>query len=283
MSHLELGVRDLDDAILFAREVTLLRVTDEDDDAVYLSCNERHHDLVLRLAPEDCCLAIGFEAAGTDQLEVLAQDAVAAGASGVAFDTPPGTDAAVRFAMPDGRGVEIVAAMNLLEQTEAFDVRRPRRFGHVSLKTEDPLALERFLSAGLGLRTSDRVGDKAVWMRGDSDHHGVAIMREPIGIHHYAYEMPSWESFRAVADDLRARGRKVVWGPGRHGPGNNIFLYFLNQVGCVIECYLDLEQVEHAKAPGRWPDEPSSFNVWGPPSPHGWHDHGLPHRARQLA
>ena len=280
LAYLELFVTDLEASASFAEQVCRLRETGREHDAVYFSAGRRPHELVLRAAATASCATIGFQAGDEAELEAIGDRLRRIGVE-VAESSGPDreVDRALRFAGPDGQLFEVAAGPPIYEpRGDGEDLLRPRRLGHVSLKTPNPRRLEDFLVDQLGLRVSDRVGDRAAWLRANTDHHGVAVMQEPAGMHHYAFELPDWASFKAVGDHLRTHGRTFIWGPGRHGPGNNLFGYFLDPEGCVIEFYSELEHVEdesHHEV-GEWADRPETFNVWGPGPPAGWHDHGLP-------
>ena len=67
---------------------------------------------------------------------------------------------------------------------------RPTHFEHISTKVRNPRAEERFLTDGLGLRFSDRMGFLASWWHCDDDHHGIALTRAPRSeLSHYAYSI----------------------------------------------------------------------------------------------
>src|SRR5215204_4673651 len=104
---------------------------------------------------------------------------------------------------------------------------RPLKFEHASIKTPRPKPLERFLTDGLGFRFSDRMGALASWWHCDADHHGVALTLAPRNeLSHLAYAVEDLNAAGRVADRLkRDRGRRLIWGPSRHGPGNNRFVY----------------------------------------------------------
>ncbi len=280
LSHLELLVTDLEASAYFAEEVCRLRVTDRDSDAVFLSAGRRRHELVLRAATTASCGAIGLEVDDEAELEAISDRLRRTGVEvDEQSDPASGVAGALRFTGPDGQRFEVVAGTPSFEGAgDKDEYFAPRCLGHVSLKTPDPARLAGFLVNQLGLRVSDRVGDRALWLRANSDHHGVAVMHEPAGLHHYAFEIAGWDSFKAVGDHLRAHHRTFIWGPGRHGPGNNLFAYFLDPEGCVIEFYAELECIEDEvrHEVGDWVDKPETFNLWGPGPPAGWHDHGLP-------
>jgi hypothetical protein len=72
-----------------------------------------------------------------------------------------------------------------------------------------------------------------------------------------------------VADRLKAaRGRKCIWGPSRHGPGNNHFLYLHDEDGAMIECCAEIAQMtsDHYQ-PKNWSMSPGTINQWGGPPP----------------
>jgi hypothetical protein len=45
------------------------------------------------------------------------------------------------------------------------------------------------------------------------------------GIDHHSYEAGEWTKIRDSADHFAARNIRLIWGPGRHGPGNNLFVF----------------------------------------------------------
>jgi catechol 2,3-dioxygenase len=250
--------------------------------AAYLTTGARHHELVLRAGQVSSCAQIGFEVDTPAELDALAGRVAD---NGLEMLVTPGDETGIErafaFLGPDGQVFQVVLGMARVsfDGRDARSVARPRALGHVSLKSPDPLRLEDVLIRVLGLRLSDRIADRAMWLRTGSDHHGIAIMREPAGIHHYAFALDGWETFCPAADLLHTQGHRLLWGPGRHGPGNNLFAYFLDPQGCVIEYYAELDRIvdEDAYHPRDWPATPDTLNVWGPPPPVGWHDHGLPY------
>ena len=57
---------------------------------------------------------------------------------------------------------------------------------------------------------------------------------------------------------------KIVWGPGRHGPGNNLFFMVHDPDGNWVEIGAELEQLIKDKEIGIWPHNKKSLNLWGP-------------------
>jgi hypothetical protein len=67
---------------------------------------------------------------------------------------------------------------------------------------------------------------------------------------------------------MTAHGFETVWGPGRHGPGNNVFGYFTAPNRQVIEYTAEVEQIPAGEdRPARmWqPEEISVRDPWADP------------------
>ena len=122
------------------------------------------------------------------------------------------------------------------------------------MKVRNPSPLERFLQHGLGFRFSDRMGPIASWWHCDADHHGMAVVRAPRSeLSHYALRVDDLNAMGRVADRLKLhRDARLIWGPSRHGPGNNHFMYFHDHDGAMIELCSDIAQMGDYQ-PRRWP------------------------------
>jgi hypothetical protein len=115
------------------------------------------------------------------------------------------------------------------------------------------------------------MGPLASWWQCDPDHHGVAVVWAPkVELSHYAYAWPDLNALGRVADRLKtARERKPIWGPSRHGRGNNLFLYLHDEDGAMVENCAELAKMAPAGdyQPRKWPIDPSTINQWGGPPP----------------
>jgi catechol 2,3-dioxygenase len=65
---------------------------------------------------------------------------------------------------------------------------------------------------------------------------------------------------------MRDAGVEMVWGPGRHGPGNNVFSYFIAPFGAIIEYTAEVSEVDdNSKVGGpedwKWPA--GRIDQWG--------------------
>lgn len=175
---------------------------------------------------------------------------------------------------------------------------------HIGIKVRDIEESVRFYRDVLNMEVSDRIGDHVAFMRtpavaADSQHHELNITQmsdaeldtlEKRGeleidlndfeeqlpddgppmlpatgpIYHIAFEVPDYAALEATVEGLTERDHPIYRGPGRHGPGNNLFLYFPDPDGYPIELTADMEDApeEGGKPARRWPREPDTWNVW---------------------
>lgn len=271
VGHIALHVADLDAAVDFQRQVLGMVETERIAGVSYLTCNDRHHELILIQGPQRRGYDhLALEVADAATLEAVRERLTAAGGTllGGVYDGEPGIDRALKVASPAGHVYKLFCGMETVAAPTPGD--RPLKFEHVSTKVLDHRAEERFLTRGLGFRCSDRMGFLASWWHCDEDHHGIALTLAPRAeLSHYAYSFSDLAALGRVADRLKAaRGRKCIWGPSRHGPGNNHFLYLHDQDGAMIECCSELAQMRADRyQPRRWSMHPRTINQWGAAPP----------------
>jgi catechol 2,3-dioxygenase-like lactoylglutathione lyase family enzyme len=127
-----------------------------------------------------------------------------------------------------------------------------KKIGHVVLNVSNLEAAVRFYTEVLGLQISDRYPDTMVpggmvFMRCNTDHHGVALVGgaarlERTSLNHFAFEVGSLEEvFRARAW-LRERNVPIVF-EGRRRAGCQIAIEFRDPDGNNLEIYWGLDQI----------------------------------------
>lgn len=132
------------------------------------------------------------------------------------------------------------AAQPVLQDT---DRTRPRSLTHLVLNSADMPQLSAFFTEVLELRLSDRT-DRMDFLRCGTDHHTVALAHgSALSLNHAAFEMRDIDSLMHGAGRLLDHGYPVEWGLGRHGPGNNVFSYFVDPDGFAVEYTTEMEQV----------------------------------------
>ena len=155
----------------------------------------------------------------------------------------PGNDYGVVFEGPQGLRIVIAVASAPPPLAQAADPTRPLCLTHVVLNTADMPQLSAFFTDVLGLRLSDRT-DRMDFLRCGTDHHTVALAHgSALSLNHAAFEMRDIDSLMYGAGRLLDHGYVVEWGLGRHGPGNNVFSYFIDPDGFAVEYTTEMEQV----------------------------------------
>jgi catechol 2,3-dioxygenase-like lactoylglutathione lyase family enzyme len=259
-SHLALRVPDVAEVTAFYTRVVGLRVhAGLDGGGVRLGWGAGHH--VLDLLPGERGLDhLAFEIAAPGLLDALA----------AALGTEPREDGGVRgieVRDPDGNRVRFHDVVDRAGEQLGDGARRPIRFQHATLATADLPAMLDFYVATVGFRLSDLMGDEFGWLRSSADHHTLAAVASGgRGLDHFSFDVSGWGDLLTWCDRLTAQGVDVTWGPGRHGPGNNLFIMFDDPAGNHVELSAEMEQFHDEQADHpvrRWRPVPRSINLWG--------------------
>ncbi|MGQ0804396.1 MAG: VOC family protein [Actinomycetota bacterium] len=178
----------------------------------------------------------------------------------------------VRFATEAGLPIEVRLPARHFDGSLGPSDVRPRRLGHVNLKTPGPPAAAAFFHDTLGLRLTEQVGEALFFLRINSDHHNLALRpADAANVHHVAFEVQGWDSLRVVCDHLAARGHQIEYGPGRHAPGHQLFVYLRDpSSGLRLELFTDMAHIDDEatyQPIKRDIDRTRSVNVWGPAPP----------------
>ncbi len=127
-----------------------------------------------------------------------------------------------------------------------LDRSRPSKISHVvlnSAQTDDQIP---FFTDVLGFKLSDST-HMMEFLRCCSDHHSIAIFRNNgPSLNHVAYEVPNIDGLMRGTGRLKQNGCDTEWGVGRHGPGNNVFSYFIEPDGFVTEYTTELDLIDDA-------------------------------------
>lgn len=188
-----------------------------------------------------------------------------------------------------GSGLAILKSPSPYLQDDAFAVRDPDGhlicFGlarpdanarkglrgptqHLTFASFDVEAFQDFYHGKLGFALSDRVlhadGRLATsFVRSNHEHHTIACFRSNRqGVDHHSYEAAEWDTIRDWCDRFAERGIQLMWGPGRHGPGNNLFIFIEDPDGNWIEVSAELEVI-HDRPVKDWPQAARTLNLWG--------------------
>ena len=278
VSHIAFSVPDPAAAADFYERVLGLHIHDQLPDGTYrLGWGSGHH--VLDLSPGERGLRhYGFEVRDTGGLDGIRERLTGAGIpfsslEDGAVDEGVGPVDGVVVADPDGTQVQFHSPVRRQGEHSADTGRRPIKFQHTTIGTADVPRFVEFFVGVVGFRISDQLQNgKFCWMRSDRDHHTLAVVDVGHGgdIDHYSYDLAEWEDFKAWCDRLTDLEVPVQWGPGRHGPGNNLFVFFDDPAGNHVELSAEMEKFHDDRVeyvPRRWEPRPETVNLWGGQTP----------------
>jgi catechol 2,3-dioxygenase len=267
IGHVALHVKDINRSAEFLAAVLGLRVTEHAGNRAYLSCNGRHHELILIQSRDRGYDHVGLEVPDRDALDAAEHALRSVGARVVGYEEEPGIDRALRVVVTGGHVLKLFVGMEHQDEPPA-DPDRAVQFEHVSFNVRNMAGIERVLEQ-LGFGLSDRVGKILSWWHCDADHHSVALTRYPRNkMHHYAWTFTDVAALTRVADRATAAGSPLLYGLGRHGPGNNHHIYFRDRDGFLIEGCSELAQLGPGSTYELHRDwKLRDTNLWGPQAP----------------
>ncbi len=277
LRSVDLGTPDLDRSVKFYCETWGLTLVTRAAGIVYLRATGNDHHVVALYQSERPELgAVTFRVASADDLESIAIKAVAEGAQLVCSPVPndaPDGGVMMAFRAPEGGILRFVHG-DIRHAPEPSQGDRPERLAHVNLNSTDVDRSAAFYERALGFRLTDR-SKMMAFVRCNSDHHAVVIADAKInGLNHVAFLMPSLETVMRGSGRMIDAGFPIAWGVGRHGPGDNVFSYFIDPVGTVIEYTAEVLQVDDSyvvRGPDQWVWPPGRTDQWGIAPPKAEH------------
>jgi catechol 2,3-dioxygenase-like lactoylglutathione lyase family enzyme len=276
LRHVGLRTHALEESIAFYSGPFGLELVERTPTAAYLRASgPEHHALELHASEQNGLDHISFAAGTVQQVDQCAEWVAAEGAR--IIEEPgrvdrPGGGYAFRFVDFENRVLEVSAEMFAVpERLESAPV--PRKVAHCVLNTTDIDAAVASYTRLLGLRVSDWSEHKMVFLRSNADHHVIAFNQHDWAApNHIAYEVSGLDAFLRSIGRLKVAGHEIGWGPGRHGPGDNAFAYFVDPAGLVPEVTAEVMQIdEETWLPRVWqrtPELSDLFRTAGPPTPY---------------
>jgi hypothetical protein len=123
--------------------------------------------------------------------------------------------------------------------------------------------------------TTGRQKDVAIFAHidlgpGYTDHHTIFLSANPTShVHHCSFEVHDFDTQSLGHEWLKKKEYTPVWGVGRHILGSQIFDYWWDTTGNMIEHYADGDLVNEDTPVGWGAAGDESLAVWGPEVP-GW-------------
>ena len=273
----ELGVKDLHQSAVFYSCIWGLEPVVSEGDTIHLRANGgEHHVVTLRERPKSGLLGVHFAAQDRVAVNALHAKAKAFGAkvTAEAAELPrsAGGGYGFGFTTPEGHALNISSDV-ARHPNMVNDRSKPLKLSHVVLNSAKIEEQTNFFIDLLGFRLSDST-DMMDFVRCSADHHSIAMARgDGPSLNHMAYEVANMDGLMRGAGRLKSSGFNSEWGVGRHGPGDNVFTYFVEPNGFVVEYTTEVEQIDEAtymphdaKYWREFPMRPCRWGMGGHPS-----------------
>lgn len=266
---IELVATNLDEAGRFYESVWGLQpVASRAGTRLFRGTSAYHHILGLHPGARPALVRIVFDVADREAVDALHQRVTAAGVA-VTAPAPLALDGGgYGFGCKDPDGRNLAFVCGCVDHAAAGDTPdRPRRIAHVNLNALGFDASLRFFTQTLGFRQIDE--NAPLWfLRCDSaEHSSIVLARTNLAtLNHVAFEMPDFDSVMRGMGRMKDNGYPIEWGPGRHGPGNNVFAYFCGPDEVPIEYTAEVLQVDDSYVPrgsDYWKFPPGRSDQWG--------------------
>jgi catechol 2,3-dioxygenase-like lactoylglutathione lyase family enzyme len=282
MSHATLETPDLDQQIDYFTQIAGLALVERENGRAYLATKVGDLAVQLEKADQARCARIAFQVAPESEFDDIRRGLEAEGVRCQPRNDPsPGVARAVTFEDPKGTVIEVFAEQKPIGKNQAVPGVGPLKLGHLAFCVAEPKEFVEFYGRVLGFRLSDWIQDWFAFMRCGPDHHTVNFVRgKRTQMHHIAFELKDWAQIQTACDFLGSKNIPLAWGPGRHGPGHNIYTYHRNPDDQIIEFFAELDKMLDESLghfdPRPWhrdrPQVPKVWDkvrdIWGtPPTP----------------
>lgn len=184
--------------------------------------------------------------------------------------TDPGGGMGILVELPEGTILRFLAGTSEVEPIKGFSKASKRvspvKLTHVVFNSVDAELLGNAVEEVLSFRVSDRTKGM-VFVRCNESHHSTAFARAGFSsLNHVAFEMEDLDAVMRGIGWMRDNGFAPAWGPGRHGPGANVYAYYIAPFGPVIEYSTAVDKVAADYRPGEpddwtWPEH--RIDQWG--------------------
>ncbi len=271
LRSIELALPDPAGAAAFMVDVWGLTAAEQRGDTHYLRGTGTFPYLVAFEKAEDEFVRSTTFVCSEDELAALKARVAAKGWPAKAVvSTDPGEGHGVLVEMPEGTILRFLTGASEVAPIEGFAKATKRvspvKLTHVVFNAADAEACGDAVEQVLDFRVSDRTKGM-VFVRCNDSHHSTAFARAGFAsLNHIAFEMDDLDAVMRGIGWMRDNGFAPAWGPGRHGPGDNVYAYYIAPFGPVIEYSTAVEKVPadyQAGAPDDWTWPEQRIDQWG--------------------
>ncbi len=213
-------------AALFYETVWNLRRVETRNDARYFrGTGLYHHILGLHRGAQPAVLRIVFDVADRRGVDALHRAVTAAGCAATAPASLAIAGGGYGFGCKDPDGRNLAFVCEAADHADAADrPDRPRKIVHINLNARDYDGSLRFFTDTLGFRVIDENAPLSFLHCANADHCSIVMANTKLPtLNHIAFDLPELDSVMRGMGRMKDNGYPIEWGPGRHGPGNNVF------------------------------------------------------------
>jgi 2,3-dihydroxy-p-cumate/2,3-dihydroxybenzoate 3,4-dioxygenase len=265
LRSIELSLPDIAGAATFLTDIWGLVLAERRDECLYLRGSSAFPYLVaLHEGAERSVLSTTFTCT-TQELDSIRLRAAQAGARCMPTrSADPGGGHGVVVTLTEGERFRFLADTTEVAPLVSRDM--PVKLTHVVMNSTDAEVTATFAERALDFRVSDRTKGM-VFVRCNASHHSTAFARAGYpSLNHIAFEMTDLDAVMRGIGRMRDHGFAPAWGPGRHGPGANVFAYYIAPFGGVVEYSTAVDIVDEnykAGKPEDWTWPPGRIDQWG--------------------
>jgi catechol 2,3-dioxygenase-like lactoylglutathione lyase family enzyme len=231
-----------------------------------------HHLIGLHRGAQPAVLRIVFDVADGSGIDALHRAVTAAGCAATAPAPVALPGGGYGFGCKDPDGRNLAFACDCADHADRADQPdRPRKIVHVNLNARDFEASVAFFVNTLGFRVSDENAPLIFLHCANTDHCSIVLAKTNLPtLNHIAFELPEFDSVMRGMGRMKDNGYPIEWGPGRHGPGNNVFAYFCGPDEVPLEYAAEVLRIDDryvARGSDFWKFAPGRSEQWGITAP----------------
>jgi catechol 2,3-dioxygenase len=297
LAHVEVITPKPEESLRFYRDVLGLEVSGRAKQSVYLRGWGEffHHSLQLTEGRYPAVAHSGWRTEGPDELHEAVARIERSGAGIGWREADIGHGPAYRYRSPGGHVHEVFWEVERYQppaELRSLYPNRPqryvprgaaaRRIDHVTFNTDDPLRDAYWFRDVLGYRYTESIKlDHAPVVLGafvstTPMSHDLGLIRDaldrsgklsgvPGRTNHIAFWLDQREDVLRACEVYRENGIEVEFGPGRHGVGENFFVYAREPGGMRIELFSNgYMQFAPDVYPFEWRVSQGALNFWSP-------------------